>query len=256
MKPNPHAPTAHEVPANKVRFTQDKNGIRCELPNGYYIRQGFGDVGFTHIGNTDGYSGIVPAWTRKQVMEFAEAMNAQPVAAQPSLDAVGLAKEIISQADPYFEEDQCDEDVSKAAALIQAHVDARLAEVEYKQNLTDAYTRILMFFDHDDTAAAFMAEDGDGGLRGAVYRMAREIDRLRLVAPQQGVNSKVVLNGLLQTQGGKTFLEAYDAVVALLAQLGGDALRVGIAEEPLPTITDLRRAERNVISPHHNHKKA
>lgn len=44
---------------------------------------------------------------------------------------------------------------------------------------TDPQMRIVMFFDQDKTAGAFLREDGEGGFAGAVYRMAREIDRLR-----------------------------------------------------------------------------
>ena len=43
-------------------------------------------------------------------------------------------------------------------------------------NLLD---RMSDFFDQDDTAAAFLSEDGDGGFVGAVYRMARELDGAR-----------------------------------------------------------------------------
>lgn len=41
------------------------------------------------------------------------------------------------------------------------------------------YFRIVDFFDRDETAGSFLSEDGEGGFTGAVYRMAREIDRLR-----------------------------------------------------------------------------
>lgn len=44
---------------------------------------------------------------------------------------------------------------------------------------SDPYLRIVMLFDRDATAGSFLREDGDGGFAGAVYRMAREIDRLR-----------------------------------------------------------------------------
>ncbi len=44
---------------------------------------------------------------------------------------------------------------------------------------SDPYLRIVMLFDRDETAGSFLREDGEGGFTGAVYRMAREIDRLR-----------------------------------------------------------------------------
>lgn len=43
----------------------------------------------------------------------------------------------------------------------------------------DPYLRIVMLFDRDATAGSFLREDGEGGFTGAVYRMAREIERLR-----------------------------------------------------------------------------
>lgn len=42
------------------------------------------------------------------------------------------------------------------------------------------YLRIVEAFDKDKTATQFLREDGDGGFAAGVYRMAREIDRLRL----------------------------------------------------------------------------
>ena len=39
--------------------------------------------------------------------------------------------------------------------------------------------RIAAFFDENDTAGAFLAEDGDGGYVAAVARMTRELERLR-----------------------------------------------------------------------------
>lgn len=50
----------------------------------------------------------------------------------------------------------------------------------------DPYLRIVMFFDQDETAGAFLREDGDGGFPGALYRMAREIDRLRTTIGNDG----------------------------------------------------------------------
>lgn len=38
---------------------------------------------------------------------------------------------------------------------------------------------IIEIFDKDKTASQFLREDGEGGFSGGVYRMAREIDRLR-----------------------------------------------------------------------------
>ncbi len=43
----------------------------------------------------------------------------------------------------------------------------------------DGYARIIDVFDKDETAHGFLREDGEGGFASAVYRMAREIDRLR-----------------------------------------------------------------------------
>jgi hypothetical protein len=52
-------------------------------------------------------------------------------------------------------------------------------------NPNDPYLRIVMLFDRDKTAGEFLREDGEGGFVGAVYRMAREIDRLRSAHPPQ-----------------------------------------------------------------------
>lgn len=41
------------------------------------------------------------------------------------------------------------------------------------------YMGIVEVFDKDKTACQFLREDGEGGFRAGVYRMAREIDRLR-----------------------------------------------------------------------------
>lgn len=41
------------------------------------------------------------------------------------------------------------------------------------------YKRIVEAFDEDDTAAAFLSDDGEGGFASGVYRMAREIRHLR-----------------------------------------------------------------------------
>lgn len=49
--------------------------------------------------------------------------------------------------------------------------------------MTDHYKEIHMgiveAFDKDETAIQFLREDGEGGFRSGIYRMAREIDRLR-----------------------------------------------------------------------------
>ena len=42
-----------------------------------------------------------------------------------------------------------------------------------------SYLDIVEAFDKDKTAIQFLREDGEGGFRAGVYRMAREIDRLR-----------------------------------------------------------------------------
>lgn len=41
------------------------------------------------------------------------------------------------------------------------------------------YDRIVEIFDKDETAGSFLREDGEGGFASGVYRMAREIERLR-----------------------------------------------------------------------------
>lgn len=43
----------------------------------------------------------------------------------------------------------------------------------------DQYLKVLEAFDRDKTAIQFLRHDGEGGLPAGVYRMAREIDRLR-----------------------------------------------------------------------------
>ena len=40
------------------------------------------------------------------------------------------------------------------------------------------YMRVVEMFDKDPTAYRFMRDDGDGGFSGAVWQMARKIDRL------------------------------------------------------------------------------
>lgn len=42
------------------------------------------------------------------------------------------------------------------------------------------YLRIVEAFDKDKTAQQFLRDDGEGGFAAGVYRMAREIDRLRI----------------------------------------------------------------------------
>jgi hypothetical protein len=42
----------------------------------------------------------------------------------------------------------------------------------------DPYLRIVCLFDQDPVAGSFLTEDGEGGFAGAVFRMAREIERL------------------------------------------------------------------------------
>ena len=41
------------------------------------------------------------------------------------------------------------------------------------------YMAIVKAFDKDATAVQFLRSDGDGGFSAGIYRMAREIDRLR-----------------------------------------------------------------------------
>lgn len=49
--------------------------------------------------------------------------------------------------------------------------------------MTDAfksvYLGIVEAFNDDKTAYQFLREDGEGGFKAGIYRMAREIDRLR-----------------------------------------------------------------------------
>jgi hypothetical protein len=40
------------------------------------------------------------------------------------------------------------------------------------------YMDIIEAFDKDPTAIQFLREDGEGGFRSGIYRMAREIERL------------------------------------------------------------------------------
>lgn len=44
----------------------------------------------------------------------------------------------------------------------------------------DPHQRIVEAFDKDPTAIQFIRDDGEGGFAAGVYRMAREIDRLRV----------------------------------------------------------------------------
>ena len=41
------------------------------------------------------------------------------------------------------------------------------------------YMRVVEVFDKDPVAGSFLREDGEGGFASGVYRMAREIERLR-----------------------------------------------------------------------------
>lgn len=50
-----------------------------------------------------------------------------------------------------------------------------MSEAEFKS----IYMRIVEAFDKDKTAIQFLREDGEGGFPSGIYRMAREIDRLR-----------------------------------------------------------------------------
>jgi hypothetical protein len=50
-----------------------------------------------------------------------------------------------------------------------------MSESDFKE----IYFGIVKAFDRDKTAIQFLREDGEGGFASGVYRMAREIDRLR-----------------------------------------------------------------------------
>lgn len=48
-----------------------------------------------------------------------------------------------------------------------------------QETLKHIYVGIVDAFDKDKTAIQFLREDGEGGFPSGIYRMAREIDRLR-----------------------------------------------------------------------------
>lgn len=48
------------------------------------------------------------------------------------------------------------------------------------------YLRVSYAFDSDETASSFLRPDGEGGFASGVYRMAREIERLRSLPAVQG----------------------------------------------------------------------
>lgn len=50
-----------------------------------------------------------------------------------------------------------------------------MSEADFKP----MYMDIIKAFDSDKTAIQFLREDGEGGFKSGIYRMAREIDRLR-----------------------------------------------------------------------------
>lgn len=58
------------------------------------------------------------------------------------------------------------------------------SHVSGAETAMDAYMRLITLFDQDATAASFLSEDGEGGFVGGVYRMAREIDRLRALSTE------------------------------------------------------------------------
>lgn len=50
---------------------------------------------------------------------------------------------------------------------------------EALRHLRDMFGSIVSAFDRDATANQFLRDDGEGGFASGIYRMAREIDRLR-----------------------------------------------------------------------------
>lgn len=84
----------------------------------------------------------------------------------------------------------------------------------------DPYMRIVMFFDQDETAGAFLREDGDGGFAGAAYRMAREIDRLRTGIKRLSDEEELCA----ETTGDDPFSLVY--LAAKLAKAEADAARL------------------------------
>jgi hypothetical protein len=46
-------------------------------------------------------------------------------------------------------------------------------------NFKAVWMRVVEAFDNDATAIQFLRDDGEGGFPAGIYRMAREIDRLR-----------------------------------------------------------------------------
>lgn len=121
----------------------------------------------------------------------------------------------------------------------------------------DPYMRIVMFFDQDETAGAFLREDGDGGFAGAMYRMSREIDRLRTGIKRLSDEEELCA----ETTGDDPFSMVY--LAAKLAQAEADARGVQIAleqswesnRERQAEIERLRLALTDVVNPLGNLKR-
>lgn len=75
------------------------------------------------------------------------------------------------------------------------------------------FRRVMDAFDKDETAIQFLREDGEGGFASGVYRMAREIERLRgrfeYIAELEGQNEMTdakFAEIALKIAGEETFL--------------------------------------------------
>lgn len=81
-------------------------------------------------------------------------------------------------------------------ALSLAPVEAVATEpVAHDNPYEGMLNRIIEAFDKDETAQQFLRDDGDGGFPAGIYRMAREIDRLRAPTGDSGA-LREALDGL------------------------------------------------------------